>query len=833
MSYGFQTMWLDLKDAVGLDVSKERAELEASLLRELQTHGAVIDSLKQEANLSKAQAALQDKITAKIKAQEQATADVAKEYADRIKKVRDAWTDAGAQITTIRKEIENLVARATEQLDALGTSIGVAIAEGFRSADTSELVRGLKVRLRDIERAYEDSDDRRKYQSQIIENEIAQAKIIAVERTVRDGLVAWTTYGTKQKAMLDASLSAQLITQKAHSVMVRDLETTVTEAKRAAYEKASEILQNELDKSLTAEQDYAKKIKGIQEDISGFHKSVQEKVRDIWRKGLTEEKAYYDTVKELQEKLAKAKALGPEQYKEAKQLFKEVESAASGLVGEIKEGDQVIISEQKTITTSIDLLQQAYAGLHASGTAAQVETKSRLAEQQGVTQNIIGSLDAITVKYNQLTSQLSKVVQVRIEVDTTAIDKALAKLKGIEGEPGLIAHYEVKKGELDTLAEKLGELELALAEAKEATVLEVNTTFNPEIEELKAAIIELGGEVPSSKVEVDTEEVAKATETIDEMKESLDEPVALEVDTSQLGEAIVVVDQVREDIAKRPISVLVEDNVADVEVNIKEALARVHEASSDSIIVDLSTITCIEELERLAEEVYKVQVETGKPLHFAGISTGDLDTAIHNISLFKEVLAEVSDDPHKVEFDTTGEEQVEELVDSIDSIQDKDAAVEAEVIGIPSVEALVDSIAELKDKTVTIVARYAQEGALATAHEGGLITAGGPTNTLVGEYVLCREAVAKAGLGVVHRWNRGIIDAGKIAGQVTGPGTIVSKAQTLVGGAQSSVVNKKDFSININMNRRGASGLTGRARRLLDQLADEMNLLATRGANFG
>lgn len=831
MIFGFKTMWLDLKEAVGLDVSKERAELEASLIRELQTHDKVIDSLKREANLSEAQAALQDKITAKIKAQEKATADVAKEYEDRIKKVRNAWTDAGAQITTIRKEIENLIARSTEQLDALGSSIGIAIAEGFESADTSELVRGLQGNLLEIERAYEESDDRRKYRTRLIENEIAQARIGAVERTIRDGLAAWTIYGAKQKAMLDTALTAQLITQREYATQVRDLEHKVLEAKRTAYKKASEILQGELDKSLAAESDYADKIKDIKQDINDFHKSSQEKVRAIWRKGLTEEKAYYDKVKELQEKLAEAKALGPEQYEEAKKLFKEVQSAAGGLVGEIKEGDKVVVSKQKTIATSINLLKEAYYSLQESGKLVQTETKDRLIEQQGVTQSILGSLDTVTVKFNQLTDKLSKVIQVRIEVDTTAIDKALAKLEGIEGKPGLITHYAKQKEELDALAEKLGELELALLEAKEAAVLEVNTQFDPEIEELKADIIGLGGEVPSSKVEVDTEEVAEATEMIEGMKESLKEPVTLEVDTSQLGEAVGAVDHVREEAAP-PIPIVLEDNVIDIEANIKEALARVREAGA-SITVDLSTTRSIEELERLAQEVYEVQEETGKPLDFVGISTTDLDAAIHNIGLFKEVLAEVSRDPHKVEIDTTGEEQVEELAEKILEIEGCDVEVVSAVVGIPAVEALVDTIAELKDKTVTIVAKYVQEGALATAHEGGLITAGGPTNTLVGEYVLCREAVAKAGLGTVHRWNRGIVDAGKIAGDITGPGMFISKAHTLISGDSSNVVNKKDVNVNINMSGRAARGLTGRARRLLDQLADEMDLLTTRGASFG
>lgn len=832
MVFGFDNMWLDLKEKVGLDVSKERKELEDSLTRELGLHEEVVASLKLESKLIEAQAALQDKITAKIKAQEDAVNAVAKEYEGRVKKTRDAWSDAGAQITSLRKEIENLIAQSTEQLDALGTSIGGAIAEGFASAETSGLVRGLQGNLREIERAYEESDARRKYRTRLIENEIAQARTRIVEETVRDALSAWTAYGTKQKAMLDAALGAQLITQKEYVTQVKDLEHKVIEAKRAAYEKASEILQGELDKSLEAEKEYANKIKGIQEDITGFHKTVQEKVRDIWRKGLTEEQAYYDQVRELQEKLAKAKALGPEQYEEAKKLFKEVQSAASGLVGEIKTGDRVVVSKQKTITTSINLLKQAYAGLYTSGKLVQTETKDRLVEQQEVTQGILTSLDTVTAKFNTLTEKLGKVLQVRIEVDTTAIDKALAKLEGIEGKPGLITHYARQKAELDALAEKLGELELALAEAKEAVFLEVAMKFDPEIKELKAEIIELGGEVPVSRVEVDTEEVDETIKKIKVIKDSLEEPVTVELDTTQVGEVVEIIDHARAAIVKYPIPVQLEDNAADVEANIKGALARVREAGA-SITVDLSTATSVEELERLAQEVHEVRGETEKPLHFVGISTTDLEAAIHDIGLFKAVLAEVSQDPHKVEIDTTGEEQVEELAEKILEIEGCDVEVVSDVIGLPVVEELVDQIAELKDKTVTIVAKYVQEGALATAHEGGLIGHEGPTDTLPGEYVLSREAVAKAGLAIVHRWNRGIVDAGRVASRVTGADALLSKARTLGSGGQSSVTNKKDVSININMNGRAAAGLTGRARRLLDQLADEMDLLSTRGASFG
>ena len=488
---------------------------------------------------------------------------------------------------------------------------------------------------------------------------------------------------------------------------------------------------------------------------------------------MTDEEAYADSVAELNEKLAKARALDPGQYEKAKELFRDVMNTASGLVGEVEKGGRVLITEQQSMETAIGLISRAEEGLAAAGKKAAEETATRLKEQQEMTQKLLTSLNEVVAKFDLLARRLAEALDLKINVDAGEIDTAIDKMRGLEEE----------KSWCDQL---------------------------------------------------------------------FDEPFIVKTDTDAVAAVGDAVRAEAREIAESPIGVRLEDNVVDVEENIKAALARVHEAG-EAIPVDLSAISSIEELERLAREVHEVQEETGKPLHFAGISTGDIDSAIYNIGLFKIAMAELRpEEPVTVDVEVTGEQDVKSLAEYVTKIEDKEAEVEAIVIGYDEVSNLVEIIGDLKNATIRIKAQYDWEGSPVGAYDKGGPARGQkeiPAVLHAGEFVLCAEAVRAIGLRTCHFINKRLLGlrdfaafqaGGSVFNAVKSPPMpltqlkqVLPSMSSIVGGAQSTTVNRKDFNINISMAGGRAPKLSGRARRLLDQLSDEMDFLTARGASFG
>jgi TP901 family phage tail tape measure protein len=512
MKYGFKLMWLDLKGAVGFDVTAQRAELEESLHRELAARNEIVKAITEGGAAVRLEEELQAALKERAIAIQEAINEVTADYEAQISEARKAWEDVSKQVASLRTELENLIGQAQEKLGALAESFSTIISRSFAETETSAIVDGIKNQIAEVERVYSESDAVRKNKVRELENELSNARIRITASTVKQALAMWDVYGNKQQTLLDASLTAQLMAQGEYNQRVNALQQEVLAAKKNACERATEILKAELNKSLAAEESLAAKIKSIQDDIAGFHKSAEEKIRELRRKGMTDEQAYADRVLELNQKLAEARALDPSQYEEAKRLFNEVKGAASGLVGEIKKGDQVLISEHRTISDAIRLIESAESGMVAAGTAVQSVTKTRLTEQTELTDTLANGLAVITKKYEEINTALGKAITVKVELDTAGVDRDLEKLT-ISKEL-----YITAKAEFDEATKKLGELELAKVRATEEATLRVEAEFDPKIEDIKAELAALETESITVQATVEgTDDVQALDTAIDDL----------------------------------------------------------------------------------------------------------------------------------------------------------------------------------------------------------------------------------------------------------------------------------------------------------------------------
>ena len=323
------------------------------------------------------------------------------------------------------KELELLQA----EVDGLSERIQSSVETTFAAIDTSPLVTKLLDAQLQLERDTEMSEERRSARSQEIENDLADARISIIEGALNKARAAWDDYGNAQRTIATAACNAEEMTQEEYAARVVQISKDVTEKKKQAFERATAYLERELAKSLDAEKRLAAAIKGIQEDIAGFHESTEEKIRDLRRRGMTEEQAYYDRVAELNEKLAKARALDPSQYEEAKKLFEEVKNAAGSLVGEVKRGNTVIVSNQQTLNTAIGMLRQAEDGMASAAAAAQLAVKERLEAQQQESAGILASLGRVREELRWLQQDFAKLSDMQLSVDFNSVNEGLDELQ--------------------------------------------------------------------------------------------------------------------------------------------------------------------------------------------------------------------------------------------------------------------------------------------------------------------------------------------------------------------------------------------------------------------
>ncbi len=128
--------------------------------------------------------------------------------------------------------------------------------------------------------------------------------------------------------------------------------STAEAAKRSANSQ-KQVSGKALEEMKKQYQEYADKIKSINDEIAGRQKSLAEKLRAMARKGMTDIGAWNDRKKEAQEYEAAAKkAAEAGNFDEAVKLADQAATAYEDLNTEVKKGDDVLVSQQQAFAES-------------------------------------------------------------------------------------------------------------------------------------------------------------------------------------------------------------------------------------------------------------------------------------------------------------------------------------------------------------------------------------------------------------------------------------------------------------------------------------------------
>ena len=206
------------------------------------------------------------------------------------------------------------------------------------------------------------------------------------------------------------------------------VESDILQKRKAFYTETVASYRSMIDQMISEENRHLDAIKKIEDEKKNLKSSTEDKIRALRRNGLTEEEAYQDKLKQIDEKQSAAKrALAEGDYAEAKRLNEQARSLAESSIrsegGDVTEA-QAGQSIQKTISElkqSEAIGQQILDQMAADHQAA----AEGIAAERGTLQS---GLQVAEQKLQELNNQLAELVVADIQVQTEQLDGAISKV---------------------------------------------------------------------------------------------------------------------------------------------------------------------------------------------------------------------------------------------------------------------------------------------------------------------------------------------------------------------------------------------------------------------
>jgi uncharacterized Zn ribbon protein len=217
-----------------------------------------------------------------------------------------------------------------------------------------------------------------------------------------------------------------------------DLSKKIAEDLKAYRIKTLEEWQSKLRSAylsaVSEERKYADEVKRIKDELQQNDRDFADEIRELQRSTMSEEQQYIDKRKQAYETLSEARnalatAESPEAFKEAVALAKDAQAQFKALGTEVKDGDQVIVSQAEAVKTATEGMKQANdvvtQALQGQQTAAETMQKT----WQATMEDMQNGLATVSDQIDELNSTtISPTAE--IQVDSSDVDRKLAELDG-------------------------------------------------------------------------------------------------------------------------------------------------------------------------------------------------------------------------------------------------------------------------------------------------------------------------------------------------------------------------------------------------------------------
>lgn len=344
--------------------------------------------------------------------------------------VSEALTNVGAAATQAKDQIATAMQSAVAPVEALTADYKLA---------TEQIKTSLDQRLIAI-------DDAAKRETQAAQTSslsqralITETARIALEAE-RQKVAAVSEIGSQMEDVWERTYGAALQIEREAGITGSQLAKEANDAKLAIYKQLEGSYRRTIDVLIGEEQRHLQVVKDIENQRLMLKMSVEDRIRGLKQKTLSEEQAYADRVKQIDEKLALARAASANGQSELVKKYAEeglalAASNANAVTRTVEQNGQrvtnTVVSLEQAVATSTSQMQELYkvqdADLAKTGQNAATMAKDVGAQAAMVDAKLQDLLTAI----GKIQAQQAVEIEAKLTADEQSATEAIAKLKAL------------------------------------------------------------------------------------------------------------------------------------------------------------------------------------------------------------------------------------------------------------------------------------------------------------------------------------------------------------------------------------------------------------------
>jgi hypothetical protein len=320
----------------------------------------------------------------------------------------------------------------------------------------------------------------------------------------REKLAAVEAGGRQMEAAWQKTHAQAIALARAAGQDVGAIERQAVEARTHLYGQLESAYRATVDRLIAEEQRHLNAARAAEEARLALKLSVEDRIRELGRRGMDDYAAYQDRLRQIDEKQALAReALAAGNFEQARKLAEEAiqlaERTASAVTRQVEANGQTVtqtlVSEGQAAATAIEQVKEsagiADAALKGLGDA---HRQAATAAGQGADE-AKQALASVSEELGRLRQALLSQDKLKLEVDIEAARTGIEKLKALTDAQQLVARIQADTKAAEAALEKLktDTGNLALVAQVEADT----TKMLADIEQLKGTLSGAGVEIPA------------------------------------------------------------------------------------------------------------------------------------------------------------------------------------------------------------------------------------------------------------------------------------------------------------------------------------------------
>lgn len=434
--------------------------------------GQWTDAMSGANELTKQQAEQQAALAVQLKASTDAANTAGKAVKTAVDALASGVADQIAAVSASIKNVNNDLSNLITSIVADGQAADAAAKQALASIQADQ-----QLRLAALD------------QSDKAEAARAKATLDIEQQAAADRLAIIQSNTANVLAAVNAEADARLQVAIKNGANLQDVETQIATKKRDTIAKLVTDYQAYIANLIAQEQGYLAKVTAIQNERLALNTSIEDKIRVLERSTLSAYSAYQDQLDQVDENNQNARlALIQGNYKAAADFAQKAITETDALGKEVKDDSGIVVSATTARTDAEDKYAESLSILN------QIFDKRELSEKAGAAATLV-SIGQAQQGYQTLQTQLdelqitaAKGIVAKLDVDTKAVDDALAKL---DAELTQQEHLYVVKADITQAQASAAELSEELSKGITINVEALSTKISDAIEKAAADAPEL------------------------------------------------------------------------------------------------------------------------------------------------------------------------------------------------------------------------------------------------------------------------------------------------------------------------------------------------------